>query len=130
MIPMWIAMFLKYWKVFALGVVVLGIIVYVGTLRHQLKQERESVQLLSVKLKLCEMQADSLVGQIQSQNEAVSALQTLADARQKKLDELLSQPPRIIYRDRITDVPVILTGECETVMDALADYFERLTDVQ
>jgi hypothetical protein len=128
--PLILAKVLKNWKVIVLGALVLGICAYVGILKYQLNQERESVELLTVKVNVCQMQNNSLVGQIQKQNEAVLALQTLADAKQKKLDELLSQPPKTIYRDRFTEIPTIISGDCETVMDALANYFGELTNVQ
>ena len=127
---MWMMLLAKYWKAIIGTILVLSLAIWIGILRHQLNDVKDYNTYLQSEKKVCQMANDALTGQIQRQNEAVLALQTLADARQKKLDELLSQPPKIIYRDRISEVPIIQTGPCEEVMDALADYFGELTHVQ
>jgi Tfp pilus assembly protein PilN len=127
---MWPVILLKYWKELVLGVIVLGLCATVGIMRHQLNAKENTVELLTSKLALCQMQIAGLDGMLQKQNQAVKDLKTLADKQKSLLEVLLSQPPETIYRDRIREIPSLTTGDCEEVMDALADYAQELTDVQ
>jgi hypothetical protein len=61
---------------------------------------------------------------VNRQNIAIQNMKTQAEAQERALQEALAKPPRIIYRDKIVEVPSILTGPCEQVVTDIANYVD------
>jgi hypothetical protein len=71
---------------------------------------------------------DQLFELNQMRNEKIGEWKGKADSRAEALEMALNSPPAVIYRDRIVEVPSIVTGDCEDVFVDVADYVEELVN--
>lgn len=120
------AFFVKYWReavillVLAAGVWwIRGKDVKIAKLEREIQQKDAKIAALSVDYS----QLQTLNNQ---RNEEIERLSTEAEEREQRLQEALAKPPRIIYRDRIVEVPSIQTDPCEQVVVDIHHYIERI----
>jgi len=120
--PLILAKILKNWKIVLGSVLLVTLCGAILVQRSTIKTLTLKNENLSFQVGLVQEQANNLKASLDKQSAAVLEMKRLADERQERLDALLSQPPRIIYRDKIVEVPSIVTGPCEQVMVDIAAY--------
>ena len=64
----------------------------------------------------------TLSASLERQNAMVEQWKETAEETANALLDALARPPRVIYRDKIVEVPSIVTGPCEEVVVDVADY--------
>lgn len=61
---------------------------------------------------------------VDKQNAAIDAMFLAGKEREERLRDALSMPPKVIYTDKIVEVPSIVTGPCEQVVVDIALYVD------
>ena len=109
----------KYWK----ETILIGIILALSgalawtnhTKNNQISNLQRDLATAKLALSTCEQDYLDLTKLNQERNEMIDSLQTELQNRAQALQDALSRPPKIVYRDRIVEVPSIVTEPCEQV---------------
>lgn len=109
----------KYWK----ETILIGIILALSgalawtnhTKNNQISNLQRDLATAKLALSTCEQDYLDLTKLNQERNEMIDSLQTELQNRAQALQDALSRPPEIVYRDRIVEVPSIVTEPCEQV---------------
>ena len=123
---MWLVLLAKYWKeAILIGVILIGGIVWATDEffdnRKYNKLYNKSIRA-NTELDLCTVDYGQLRTELNNQNLSVEKWRAEAETRAEALEMALSSPPAVLYRDRIVEVPSIVTGPCEQVIGDIADY--------
>jgi Ser-tRNA(Ala) deacylase AlaX len=122
----------KYWKEAILMAVILVMATAFGIDEigdnHKIKELGESVQYYSDGWDQCSDEWRQLVTSVELQNAQITSLNTEIEKRQQALEEALARPPKVLYRDRIVEVPGIATEPCEKVFEDIALYMKGLVE--
>jgi hypothetical protein len=119
---MWALLLAKYWQ-YGLIVALVGAMFTMNAChKHKVEGMEQEYMAAIAYGEAKAAQLNECNASIDRQNAAIRQLEQDAIERQAELDELLAKPPRVIYRDKIVEVPSIVTGPCEQVVDDIASY--------
>jgi hypothetical protein len=121
---MWAILLAKYWHYGAIVGLVVALAVMNSCYQGQIEDLNKDYQVAVSYGEAKAAQLNECNAAVDRQNAAIEMLEIAARERQEELDELLSKPPAVIYRDRIVEVPSIETGECEDVVPDIAGYIQ------
>ena len=127
---MWMVLLAKYWKesILLSAILLLGTAFAVDELLdgRKIKALEKMSYECNVDLTRTEKNLSDLREKVDQQNAMVEQWKKTAENRAEALEDALSRPPEIIYRDRIVEVPSIVTGPCEEVVTDIADYVREI----
>lgn len=92
--------------------------------KHQVRTLQLELTAINAEYDLQQSRFLDTIEMVKNQNIMIQNLRDTAAAQERALQEELAKPPRIIYRDRIVEVPSILTGPCEQVVTDIANYVD------
>jgi len=123
---MWMILLAKYWKECVLFGLLLTILSWhliderIDNARYE-KLFNKSARCV-VGWDQCAVDYGELALLNAQRNAEVEKWRATAETRAEALEIALSAPPAVIYRDKIVEVPSIVTGDCEQVFDDIAEY--------
>ena len=129
---MWMILLAKYWKECILaGIILIGGVVWaIDEFLDNRKYDKlwnKSARCIT-ELDSCAVDYGELRTELNNQNLAVREWETKAATRAEALEKALLSPPAVVYRDRIVEIPSIVTEPCEAVVVDIADYMAGVLD--
>lgn len=121
---MWLLILTKYWKYGIMAILSIALLTTVTIYKHQVRTLGLELTAINAEYDLQQSRFLDTIEMVKNQNIMIQNLRDTAAAQEKALQEALAKPPRIIYRDRIVEVPSILTGPCEQVVTDIANYVD------
>ena len=129
---MWLVLLTKYWKEAILLAVIIALISAFGIDEiqdnHRIAELGKAAAYASNGWEQCQLEWKELYDLNEFRNGQIDSLNTEIANRQKALEEALAKPPKVIYRDKIVEVPSIATGTCEEVVIDISEYIEDVVN--
>lgn len=125
---MWVVLLAKYWQYGLIALLVAVLLGMNACHSKALEDKDEAYVILRSFSEAKVAQLNECNSALDRQNAAIAGLREVAEERQDHLDELLAAGPSVIYRDRIVEVPSIVTGTCEEVVVDIAEYVRGVLD--
>ena len=122
-----VLLFLKaYWKEAVIAMILISGVWWIRGKDVKIAKLEKEVAAKDQRIAELTLDYDQLKTLNDQRNAEIERLGQEAKNRDKRLQEALAKPPRVIYRDRIVEVPSINTEPCEQVFVDLQHYIERV----
>ena len=122
-----VLLFLKaYWKEAVIAMLLISGVWWIRGKDVKIAKLEKEVAAKDQRIAELTLDYDQLKTLNDQRNAEIERLGQEAKDRDKRLQEALAKPPRVIYRDRIVEVPSINTEPCEQVFVDLQHYIERV----
>ena len=122
-----VLLFLKaYWKEAVIAMLLISGVWWIRGKDVKIAKLEKEVAAKDQRIAELTLDYDQLKTLNDQRNAEIERLGQEAKNRDKRLQEALAKPPRVIYRDRIVEVPSINTEPCEQVFVDLQHYIERV----
>ena len=129
---MWMLILQKYWKecllltVLMITLITFGLDEFFDERRET--NLREEAAYCKIRSETCAKDYNDLVDALNLQNTEIAKWKSEAENRAEALEMALNYAPEVIYRDRIVEIPSIVTEPCEDVVVDIADYVAGVID--